>query len=117
LSPSPSSDGSLRRAILAVSVLLLVLSQHGGWLHQLSHQQEKRQAQVAAQHADGEHDRPSGMCELCLAFATFDGGMLAAGLAPSSCVEAATQTALTPVDRPLACTASGYRSRAPPALA
>lgn len=92
----------MSRALLRVLLLALVLllTELGGIIHALTHQQE-------------EADRPPAACQLCVAYAAFDHAHL--GKAPPAMAAAGTSLA-----RPRLPDGIGqhcrllYRSRAPP---
>jgi hypothetical protein len=107
---------AIRRMRLCLLLpLLLVLSQHGAWLHELSHATYAASAhQVTVQQAEASFE--NGLCPSCQSFGQLGSalaGSLAAACAPvsHSCPQAQPQYAQPAPDLPAA------RSRGPPLLA
>lgn len=107
---------AIRRMRLCLLLpLLLVLSQHGAWLHELSHATYAASAhQVAVQQAEASSE--NGVCPSCQSFGQLGsalGSTLAAAFASisHSCPQAEPQYAQPAPDLPAA------RSRGPPLLA
>ncbi|HJW51981.1 MAG TPA: hypothetical protein VJ501_08210 [Burkholderiaceae bacterium] len=104
-----------RRAVLALSLPLLLLAQHGALLHAFSH--SGAQPPTATGQQDNGHDRQTKACGLCLAFASFDGAAPSTGLAIALRAEGPTSTRAVVRQQVARCTAHAYLSRAPPDLA
>ena len=104
-----------RRAVLALSLPLLLLAQHGAWLHALSHNGVQSLAATGQQ--DNGHDRQTKACGLCLAFASFDGAAPSTGLATALPTEGATSIRAVFRQHVARGAAHAYLSRAPPDLA
>ena len=104
-----------RRAVLALSLPLLLLAQQGAWLHALSHSTADSFAATGQQ--DNGHDRHTKTCGLCLAFASFDGA--AAPVLVNSELPAEHAPSVRAVLRQHSpgCAPHAYLSRAPPDLA
>ena len=106
---------AIRRMRLCLLLpLLLVLSQHGAWLHELSHATYAASAhQVTVQQAEASFE--SGLCPSCQSFGQL-GSALAGSIAATcarvshSCPQAQPQYAQPAPDLPTA------RSRGPPLL-
>ena len=77
-----------RRSVIALSLPLLLLAQHGALLHAFSHSATESFA-ATSQQSNG-HDRQTKACGLCLAFASFDGAAPSSGLAIALPTEGAT---------------------------
>jgi len=103
------------RAVLALILPLLLLAQHGAWLHALSH--TGAQSLTATGHQDSGHDRQTKACGLCLAFAPFDGAAPTPGFAAALPTEGVTSIRAVVRQCVLRCAAHAYLSRAPPDLA
>jgi hypothetical protein len=106
---------ALRRMRLCLLLpLLLVLSQHGAWLHELSHATYAAGAhQVTVQQAEASFE--NGLCPSCQSFGQLGSalaGALTAACSPvaHSCPQAQPQYAPPAPDLPVA------RSRGPPLL-
>lgn len=107
---------AIRRMRLCLLLpVLLVLSQHGAWLHELSHATYAASAhQVTVQLAEASFE--SGICPSCQSFGQLGSaliGALAAAYSPlsHSCPQTPPQYAQPAPDLPAA------RSRGPPLLA
>jgi len=104
-----------RRAVLALSLPLLLLAQHGALLHAFSH--TGAQPPTATGQQDNGHDRQTKACGLCLAFASFDGAAPSSGLAIALPTEGATSIRVVFRQYVARDAAHAYLSRAPPDLA
>lgn len=115
LSARSSLGRFARRAVLALSLPLLLLAQHGAWLHALSH--TGAQSLTATGQQDSGHDRQTKACGLCLAFASFDGAAPATGFGPALSAEPAQCVDAAFPERSPGFAPHAYLSRAPPDLA
>ena len=104
-----------RRAVLALSLPLLLLAQHGALLHAFSHSATESFA-ATSQQSNGD-DRQTKACGLCLAFASFDGAAPSSGLAIALPTEGATFIRVVFGQCVTRDAAHTYLSRAPPDLA
>ena len=103
-----------RRAVLALCLPLLLLTQQGIWLHAVTHLVSPPAAHVPA---DDGHGGKSSSCGLCLVFTSLNSGATAPAL-----IFPAEPDIPSPVDRFTPCllaqgSAARYFSRAPPPLA
>jgi hypothetical protein len=105
---------SVRRAVLALCLPLLLLTQQGSWLHALTHLAAPTTAQVPA---DDSHSGKPNSCGLCVVFTSLDAGATAPALslpADPNVSSPAHPRSHTSVAHG---SAARYFSRAPPALA
>jgi hypothetical protein len=115
MGPTLHPTAAIRRMRLLLLPLLLLLSQHGAWLHELSHAAYAANPhQVRFQQAEGSIE--NGLCPSCQSF-----GQLGSALSSAVAAVPAPITHLCPLTQPQYASPAAQlpapRNRGPPLLA